>query len=256
MDWIDARYGAGIGAGAGFAVFAALMGVVSYIYATKVVTVGDMVSAPWAGIKDYARRMLGALRTFGGILIDIPRRNWATAKIIMGNKAILARSSMATMENFVEDALFAVVLPTFAIDILKVGAFGNGLLLSAITAGGLVASMFLMKRIQALQQKHGTYKVLAVLTAVAALAFVPSIGLWLVPSLALAIPAVFMMKLMLQPLRSRMLPCCRPRSRTSEGRATPTTSTACDLRRCSPPVRAASRSRGCSITPWPARRSP
>ena len=204
MDWIDARYGAGIGAGAGFAVFAALMGVTSYIYATKVVTVGDMVAAPWAGIKDYAKRILGAFKTFGHILIDVPRRNWATAKIIFQNKAILARSSMATMENFVEDALFAVVLPTFAIDILKVGAFGNGLLLSAITAGGLVASLFLMKRIQALQKKHGTYKVLAGLTAVAALAFVPSIGLWLVPSLALAIPAVFMMKLMLQPLRSRM----------------------------------------------------
>ena len=204
MDWIDARFGAGIGAGAGFAVFAALMGVVSYIYATKVVTVGDMASAPWNGLKDYAGRLFGALKTFGRILLDIPRRNWATAKIIMGNKAILARSTMATMENFVEDALFAVVLPTFAIDILKVGAFGNGLLLSAITAGGLVASMFLMKRIQALQKKHGTYKVLAGLTAIAALAFVPSIGLWLVPSLALAIPAVFMMKLMLQPLRSRM----------------------------------------------------
>ena len=204
MDWIDARYGAGIGAGAGFAVFAALMGVVSYIYATKVVTVGDLASAPWAGFKNYVGRLFGAVKTFGRILLDIPRRNWATAKIIMGNKAILARSSMATMENFVEDALFAVVLPTFAIDILKVGAFGNGLLLSAITAGGLVASMFLMKRIQALQKKHGTYKVLAGLTAIAALAFVPSIGLWLVPSLALAIPAVFLMKLMLQPLRSRM----------------------------------------------------
>ena len=204
MDWIDARFGAGIGAGAGFAVFAALMGVVSYIYATKVVTVGDLASAPWNGFKNYVGRLFGAVKTFGRILLDIPRRNWATAKIIMGNKAILARSSMATMENFVEDALFAVVLPTFAIDILKVGAFGNGLLLSAITAGGLVASMFLMKRIQALQAKHGTYKVLAGLTAIAALAFVPSIGLWLVPSLALAIPAVFMMKLMLQPLRSRM----------------------------------------------------
>lgn len=204
MDWIDARYGAGIGAGAGFAVFAALMGVVSYIYATKVVTVGDMAAAPWNGFKNYVGRLFGAVKTFGRILLDIPRRNWATAKIIIGNKAILARSTMATMENFVEDALFAVVLPTFAIDILKVGAFGNGLLLSAITAGGLVASMFLMKRIQNLQKKHGTYKVLAGLTAIAALAFVPSIGLWLVPSLALAIPAVFMMKLMLQPLRSRM----------------------------------------------------
>ncbi|MDO8757121.1 MAG: hypothetical protein Q7J64_03840, partial [Elusimicrobiota bacterium] len=47
MDWIDAKYGAGIGAGAGFAVFAILMGVVSYIYATRVVTVGDMVETPW-----------------------------------------------------------------------------------------------------------------------------------------------------------------------------------------------------------------
>ncbi len=204
MDWLDGRYGAGIGAAAGFSLFAALMGVVSYIYAKRVVTVGDAISAPLAGIKDFFARAASAIRTFGRILLDVPRRNLATAKIIFQNKAILARSAMATMENFVEDALFAVVLPTFAIDILKVGAFGNGLLLSAITGGGLVASMFLMKRIQALQKKHGTYKVLAGLTAVAALAFVPSIGLWLVPSIALAIPAVFMMKLMLQPLRSRM----------------------------------------------------
>lgn len=204
MDWLDARFGAGIGAAAGFSMFAALMAVTSYIYAKHVVTIGDAVAAPLAGIKDFFNRMISGLRTFGRILVDVPRRNWATAKVILGNKAILARSAMATTENFVEDALFAVVLPTFAIDILKVGAFGNGLLLSAITAGGLVASMFLMKRIQALQKKHGTYKVLAGLTAVAALAFVPSIGLWLVPSIALAIPAVFMMKLMLQPLRSRM----------------------------------------------------
>ncbi len=204
MDWLDSRYGPGIGAGVGFAMFAALMGVVSYIYAKRVVTVGDMVAAPLAGVRDAISRVLGSVKTFGRILIDVPRRNWQTAKIIWQNKAITARSAMATMENFVEDALFAVVLPTFAIDILKVGAFGNGLLLSAITAGGLVASMFLMKRVQALQKKHGTYKVLAGLTILASLAFLPSIGLWAVPSLFLAIPAVFMMKLMLQPLRSRM----------------------------------------------------
>lgn len=204
MDWLDARFGHGIGAGAGFAMFAALMAVVSYIYAKRVVTVGDMVTAPLQGVRDALGRVWGGIKTFGRILLDVPRRNWATAKIIFQNKAILARSAMATMENFVEDALFAVVLPTFAIDILKVGAFGNGLLLSAITAGGLVASMFLMKRIQAMQKKYGVYPVLVGLTAVAALAFLPSIGLWLVPSIFLAIPAVFLMKLMLQPLRSRM----------------------------------------------------
>ena len=204
MDWLDGRFGPGIGAAAGFSLFAALMGVVSYIYAKRVVTIGDAVTAPLLGLRDLAGRVWSATKTFGRILLDVPRRNWATAKLILGNKAILARSTMATMENFVEDALFAVVLPTFAIDILKVGAFGNGLLLGAITGGGLFASMFLMKRIQALQKKHGTYKVLAGLTAVAALAFIPSIGLWAVPSIFLAIPAVFLMKLMLQPLRSRM----------------------------------------------------
>ncbi|MBI5246788.1 MAG: ATP-grasp domain-containing protein [Elusimicrobia bacterium] len=204
MDWLDSRFGAGIGAGAGFAMFAALMGVVSYIYAKKVVTVGDLATEKLQGVRDALGRVWSGTKTFGRILFDIPRRNWQTAKIIFQNKAILARSSMATMENFVEDALFAVVLPTFAIDILKAGAFGNGLLLSAITAGGLVASMFLMKRVQALQKKHGTYKVLAGLTIVAALAFVPSIGLWMFPMIVPAMFAVFFMKLMLQPLRSRM----------------------------------------------------
>lgn len=204
MDWLDSRFGPGIGAGAGFAMFAALMGVVSYIYAKRVATVGDLATAPLAGLRDALARVWAATKSFLQILRDVPRRNWETAKVIFQNKAIAARSAMATMENFVEDALFAVVLPTFALDILKVGATGNGLLLSAITAGGLVASMFLMKRIRALQEKHGTYKVLAGLTALAALAFVPSIGLWAVPTIWVAIPAVFMMKLMLQPLRSRM----------------------------------------------------
>lgn len=204
MDWLDKAYGPGIGAGAGFAVFAALMALVSFIYAKKVVTVGDMVTAPLKGVRDWFGRVWGATKTFGRILLDIPRRNWQTVKIIWQNKAITARSTMATLENFVEDALFAVVLPTFAIDILKAGAFGNGLLLGAITAGGLVASMFLMNRIKALQVKHGTYKVLAGLTVMASLAFIPSIGLWMFPFLIPAMVSVFMMKLMLQPLRSRM----------------------------------------------------
>ncbi|MDX6771104.1 MAG: hypothetical protein SF051_16350, partial [Elusimicrobiota bacterium] len=96
------------------------------------------------------------------------------------------------------------VLPTFAIDILKAGATGNGVLLSAVTLGGLLASTFLLKYAQKIQGRIGAYQFLTFLTMTAALAFIPSMGLWAAPTLFVAVPAVLMMKLMYQPLRSRM----------------------------------------------------
>ncbi|MBI5203098.1 MAG: ATP-grasp domain-containing protein [Elusimicrobia bacterium] len=143
----------------------------------------------------------GALTAVAGLIALL---HWDTLVTIYRNKAVLARWTMATAENFVEDALFAVVLPTFALEVLKVAGFGNGLILSGITLGGLVASKLLVSQAKEHQAQMGTYRFLAVLTVGASLAFIPSMGLWLHPSLALALPLVFLMKYLYQPIRSRM----------------------------------------------------
>ncbi|MBI5597586.1 MAG: ATP-grasp domain-containing protein [Elusimicrobia bacterium] len=202
MDWLDATYGPGIGAAVGFAMFAAVMSAAAFIYA-KFVKVKGNGEALLDALGPLGRG-LRMLRSGWEILREAPRRNWETMKLLWRNKRILSRSAMATAENFVEDALFAVVLPTFAIDILKSGASGNGLLLSAVTLGGLIASTFLMKYAQKIQGRIGTYQFLAYLTIGASLAFIPSALLWSAPSLLLAVPAVVLMKMLYQPLRSRM----------------------------------------------------
>lgn len=202
MDWLDHTYGPGVGAAVGFAMFAGVMSVAAFIY-YKFVKVAE--GAPTLLDRlGFLGRVIRIAQTGWLILKETPRRNWETLKLIWGNKKILSRSAMATAENFVEDALFAVVLPTFAIDILRSGATGNGILLSAVTLGGLLASTFLVKYAQKIQGRIGAYQFLTFLTMAASLAFIPSIGLWTAPSLLIAVPAVMVMKMLYQPLRSRM----------------------------------------------------
>lgn len=234
MDWLDAAYGPGIGAAAGFTLFAGLMIGVASIYGKKVVILAEKAKGfgirSWQGVRTFFKPMAvkagsvlaavglagiaasaavalmpgvaaGVVLTVAGVLGIF---HWETMKVMWGNKAILGRSVLATYENFIEDALFAVVLPTFAIDMLKAGAFGNGILLSAITLGGLLASTLLMSRAQAIQRKIGVYPFLVWLSIGASVAFIPSIGLWMFPSILLAIPAVMAMKFLYQPIRSRM----------------------------------------------------
>jgi len=202
MDFLDSVYGAGIGAAVGFTAFGIVMSVAAFIYARFVRVRGErFAEGPVGGL---LKKVRGLGTAAWEILTEIPRRNLATAKLIWNNKKILSRSMMATAENFIEDALFAVVLPSFAIDILKAGATGNGILLSAVTFGGLLASTFLVRYAQKIQNRIGTYKFLTYLTLAAAFAFIPSIGLWTAPSLLWAIPIVAAMKLFYQPLRSRM----------------------------------------------------
>src|SRR5207253_780052 len=103
-----------------------------------------LAAVPLAGI--YA--LVPALILMaGGSMVAF---NWEAMKAVYANKLILGRSGMATFESFIDDALFSVVLPSFAVDILQAGAFGNGLLLSAVTAGGLVASSFMLRKSQAI----------------------------------------------------------------------------------------------------------
>jgi hypothetical protein len=205
LDWIKATYGPLEAAGAGFIVFSALMMMTAFVYALKVRTFGDpAASYPFKGVFDAVERGWGMVKTFGRILYEVPGRNWRTIKVIWANEAIRTRSMMATLENFIEDALFIVVIPFFALEILGLGYADTGLLTGAVYAGGLIASTMLVGVIQKAQAKYGTYRVLQALSFVAAAAFVPSILLWAAPSLITAVPAVLAMKLMLQPLRSRM----------------------------------------------------
>lgn len=141
----------------------------------------------------------GGFLAVGGLIALF---HWETLKIIWSKAR--ARFTIETIIVFLDDAFFNVVLPTFALTILGVGATGNGLLISAGTLGGLLASMFLMKYARPLQDRMGTHRFLTLLTIPAALAFVPSIGLWAAPSLLLALPIVALIKIMEQPLRARM----------------------------------------------------
>ncbi|MBI3297102.1 MAG: ATP-grasp domain-containing protein [Elusimicrobia bacterium] len=202
IDWLDATYGPGIGAAAGFAAFFAVMSAAAFIYARFVTVNGE--AKPLRERLGPLGRVLDFLQAGWEIVREAPARNWKTLKLIWSKPKVLWRAIPATAENFVEDAVFAVVLPTFAIDILKAGASGNGVLLSAVTLGGLIASTFLVKFARKIEGRIGTYAFLTYLTVVASLAFVPSIALWTAPSLLLAVPAVLAMKMMYQPLRSRM----------------------------------------------------
>jgi hypothetical protein len=134
-------------------------------------------------------------------------------RAIFGNRAVMTQATMATVENFLEDALFWVVVPTFAIGVLKLGAEQNQMLSAAAMTGGLLGGWFMRKYAQRIQENPniGTYGFLKILTAVAAFAFVPSMALWAFPTgfafvspFFLAMGAVFALKLMYQPLRSRM----------------------------------------------------
>ncbi len=205
LDGLDGAFGAGTGAKAGFVLLAAAMASSTWIYFSRLKISADAtfetaaakVSGLWAKAKSTAA-------TGWKILVETPKRNWRTLKVIWGNKAILARSSMATFEQFIEDALFMVVLPTFVIDVLGAGNFGQGLVLSATYLGGMLASMILVKRAHKIEKKIGSYRFLVYLSVAASLAFLPSIGLWAAPSLWVTLPLVVVMKFLYDPVQSRM----------------------------------------------------
>ena len=126
-------------------------------------------------------------------------------KVIWANKTVLTRTVMSTVEQFLEDALFFVVLPTFAIEVLGAGSFGNGLVLSAVYLGGLLTSMFLIKRAPAMEKRMGGYNFVKLLSIAAALAVIPSVLLWMVPSLWVVLPVVALMKFLLDPIQTQMM---------------------------------------------------
>lgn len=178
MDGIDRLLGAGIGPKLAYVAFSMVMLAATRYYEKVRV------------VRDESRK---ALLSF-----------WRTVKLIAHNAAIRTRWLMATLENFIEDALFSVVLPVYAIEVLHQNGLGNGLLLSGKMAGGLLAGAAMTRFAVPIQKKIGTYNFLVALTVMASLAFVPTIGLWVHPTLWLAVPTAMLMKILYQPIRSRM----------------------------------------------------
>lgn len=129
---------------------------------------------------------------------------WNAAKIVWANDALSLRFAMVAAEQFIDDALLMVVLPTFALDILNSGITGNALLLSSMNMGGLLAAVLLLSNAQYLQKVFGFYRFLFWLAIGASLAFIPTITFWVWPSLWVAIPAVIAMKFLYEPIRGRM----------------------------------------------------
>jgi hypothetical protein len=203
MDKMDSLFGAGTGPKAGFLAFAAMMGITAWIYQTRLkMAVLDVVDGATAVASKFSPRKIAG--NIGRFLKETPARNWATFKIIWGNKPVLIRTIMSTVEQFLEDALFFVVLPTFAVETLGAGGFGNGMVLSSMYLGGLITSLFLVKKAPRLEKKMGAYKFVAMLSIGAAAAVIPSVALWMVPSLWVVLPVVALMKLLLDPIQTQM----------------------------------------------------
>ncbi|MBI4424886.1 MAG: ATP-grasp domain-containing protein [Elusimicrobia bacterium] len=189
MDLLDSAFGAGVGATSGFGFFGLVIGAAAYLY-SKVKVKGDVVWKPIAGLRDALARLPGALAFIGKSLWETPRRTASTARLMISKRTVLVRAILATFEAAIDDAVFYVVLPIYAVKVLAAGGFGNGLLLASVFAGGLVAGNWMRRHAQKAQARIGAYNFLRILTGLAAFAFVPSIGLWAFPGLIHAAPLV------------------------------------------------------------------
>lgn len=144
------------------------------------------------------------LQAFIKSWISVPKRLWHTGKIIYHNGALLFRFWMISVEKFIDDALFMVILPIYALDVLNAGAFGNSLLISAMFLGGFISSMFMLTQAQKIQKRFGLYPFIVCLGISAACAFMPSIILWETSSLWLAALMVVIIKMLYEPIRTRL----------------------------------------------------
>lgn len=137
-------------------------------------------------------------------MLKAPKRLLHTLKLVWHQPSLRLRFMMVCVEDFIDDALLIVILPTFALDILHAGASGNGLLISAMNAGGLLATVMLLSNANKLQKKYGFYRYIFRLTLLSCLAFVPTLLLWMYPNLFVAMGAVILIKFLYDPLRNRM----------------------------------------------------
>ena len=137
------------------------------------------------------------------LLFKAHRNMWDATKIVWRNQALRLRFILASIEAFVYMPFSIVVLPTLAMDILHRGATGNGLLLGAMNAGAMIATLSLLSGKQ-LQKKYGFYRYIFWLALLSSCAFIPSILFWEYPILWVAIPAALCVQFFLEPLRGRL----------------------------------------------------
>ncbi len=155
--------------------------------------------------------LLGALLVGGGVIAAF---HMPAMRVIYRVKSIRAALFTVMAMRFLDDALFTVVLSTFAIDVLGAGATGNGLMSLAVTVGALIVGKTLLSHSESLQKRlGGPYPFLRFLALMGSLAWVPSIFLWAFPNVLhlgpyvipiVAMPAAMLMKLLYQPLYVKM----------------------------------------------------
>lgn len=200
VDLLEKYVGPGSGIAFGFFLFAVLMflsAMIYYRYLEKIPVEARVKQASQRyGLKRSSQLI--------NLWCETPKRLFSTIKIVWQNSAILLRFNMVVFEQFIDDALMMVVLPTFALDILQTGMTGNSLLLTAMNLGGFLAARVLLMHGQRLQKTLGLYKFFFILAFGASFAFLPSIVFWAYPSLWAAIPAVILLKFLYEPIRCRM----------------------------------------------------
>jgi biotin carboxylase len=137
------------------------------------------------------------------ILFKTHTNMWDATKIVWHNSALRVCFLFTSIEAFICKPFSIVVLPTLAIDILHRGATGNGLLLGATNAGGMLATILLLSG-KRLQKKYGFYRYIFWLAVFSSCAFIPSIFLWKYPLLWIAAPASLCIQFFLEPLSGRV----------------------------------------------------
>ncbi|MBI3550135.1 MAG: ATP-grasp domain-containing protein [Elusimicrobia bacterium] len=222
-----------LGSTLGLLTFAAMMGVSGWLYKNKVHIVGDAPqkfklettkglpgaigwtalaasagAMAWGGFL-YTTGAAGAIATLGlgGVLLvagGVLLLHWDTLGAIFGNGTVRNRWFSATAEKILEDALPNVIYPALALQVLVAGAFGVGLLQASVALAGLIVMNRLLSYAQKFQEEKGLKRFLSVLTLGASLAVIPSMGLWLAPSMATAIGVAFLIQYLSKPIQSRM----------------------------------------------------
>ncbi len=202
IDLIDFYFGLGYGAAVCFLSFAVILMAMRWIYLYKIIPIEDSTDSK--AFNTFKEKLSLKFAAAVGICVHTPKRQWLTMKVMWANKSILQRTLMAALENFLSDALYTVILPAYALNILMAGATGTGFLLSGSSFGGLLAASALLKYSRKLQKRWGFYRFIFFLGCLSILTFIPSIVLWAYPSIWLAVPAVVLMEAFATPLTYRM----------------------------------------------------
>ncbi|MCD6045745.1 MAG: hypothetical protein K0R48_908 [Gammaproteobacteria bacterium] len=193
IHWAGSIVGSGTAIATVYLIFCILMLICGTLYLKKLYPSNDILTDP-KNKKSISRREL-FLKTHSHM--------WNASKIVWRNQALRISFILFSIDAFIYIPFYTVAIPTLAIDILHRGAIGNGLLLSAMNAGAMLATVLLLSGKQ-LQKKQGFYRYIFWLAILSSCAFIPSILFWKYPLLWVAIPAALCVRLLLEPLRARL----------------------------------------------------